>query len=322
MTTQAVTPAVLVTGAAGFAGSHLLDRLCAGGRSVVAWHRLGRPAPGKGPAVVWDAVDVLDRDQVRAAVVRVKPSIVFHCAGTAHVGRSWDTIASTFATNVLGTHHLLEAVRLAGLESRVVIPSSAMVYAASDHPMAEDHRLQPASPYGLSKLAQEMLGLRAFSDNRQRVMIARAFNHVGSRQHELFAASTFARQIARIEAGLAEPQLFVGNVDAQRDLTDVRDTVDAYQTIGERARPGSVYNVCSGVAVSLRTVLNRLVANARVPVAVRIDPALFRPNDTRLIVGDNTRLRTELGWSPRYSLDETLRYLLDYWRGRTGAEQT
>ena len=304
----------LVTGAAGFAGSHLVDLLARDGAGIVAWHRPGGAPPREVPGTRWEAVDLHDRDAVDAAIARVRPSTVYHCAGAAHVGRSWESTETTFATNVRGTHHLLQALEHAAAPARVLIPSSALVYASAGEALTEDHPLVPASPYGLSKLAQEMLGVR--TNGPLAVTIARAFNHFGPRQDPYFVASGFARRIADIEHGRWEPQISVGNLDARRDLTDVRDTVRAYRLILERGVPGRPYNVCSGHAIAIRDLLDRLIARARVPVEVRVDPARYRPNDTPLLLGDPRRLRDELGWTAEIPIEQTLDDLLEYWRTR------
>jgi GDP-4-dehydro-6-deoxy-D-mannose reductase len=304
----------LVTGAAGFAGSHLVDLLAHDGASIVAWHRPGGAPPRDVPGTRWEAVDLHQRDAVDAAIARAQPSAVYHCAGSAHVGRSWDSTEATFATNVRGTHHLLQALERAALPARVLIPSSALVYASAGEALTEDHPLVPDSPYGLSKLAQEMLGGR--TNGPLAVTIARAFNHFGPRQDPYFVASGFARRIADIEHGRWEPQISVGNLDARRDLTDVRDTVRAYRLILERGLPGRPYNVCSGRAITIRDLLDRLIARARVAVEVRVDPARYRPNDTPLLLGDPRRLRDELGWSAAIPIEQTLDDLLEYWRTR------
>jgi GDP-4-dehydro-6-deoxy-D-mannose reductase len=305
---------ILVTGAAGFAGSHLVDLLARDGAGIVAWHRPGGAPPREVPGTRWEAVDLHDRDAVDAAIARAGPSTVYHCAGAAHVGRSWESTETTFATNVRATHHLLQALERAAAPARVLIPSSALVYASAGEALTEDHPLVPASPYGLSKLAQEMLGVR--TNGPLAVTIARAFNHFGPRQDPYFVASGFARRIADIEHGRWEPQIAVGNLDARRDLTDVRDTVRAYRLILERGVPGRPYNVCSGRAIAIRDLLDRLIARARVPVEVRVDPARYRPNDTPLLLGDPRRLRDELGWTAEIPIEQTLDDLLEYWRTR------
>ena len=309
----------LVTGAAGFAGSHLLDLLvddrANGSGSIVAWQRpntnggSGRHAD---VGVEWEAIDILDANAVRAAILRIKPTAVYHCAGAAHVGKAWDQAETTFAINVRGTHHLLDALSRTGVESRVLIPSSALVYASADRALREDDSLLPSSPYGLSKLAQEMLAPHA--GRGVTVVVARAFNHFGPRQDPFFAAAGFARRIADIERGKWEPEIAVGNLDARRDLTDVRDTVRAYRLMLEHGKPGDVFNVCSGVAIEIRELLDRLIARARVAVRIRIDPARYRPNDTPLLLGDPGRIKEQLGWTPRIDLNQSVDDLLAYWR--------
>jgi GDP-4-dehydro-6-deoxy-D-mannose reductase len=308
--------AVLVTGAAGFAGSHLLDLLSAEDIDLVAWHRPGGTPPDPRPATRWMAVDLLDPRAVAETVEQVRPAVIYHCAGAAHVGRSWEDTEPTLAINVRGTHHLLAALQSHSVRARVLVPSSALVYRPAKEPLNEDHELAPASPYGLSKLAQEMLAARAATDLID-VRIVRPFNHMGPRQDPWFAASGFAKRIADIEAGRWKPEISVGNLDAERDLVDVRDTVRAYRLIVDRGVAGRPYNVCSGRAVAIRDVLEMLLARARVPIRVRVDPARLRPNDVPVLLGDPSRIRAELGWTPIIPLEQTLNDLLEYWRGRS-----
>lgn len=305
--------AILVTGAAGFAGSHLVD-LLAPSHSVIAWRRPGRSPRRNVPNVEWHDVDLLDRAVVARALAESRPADVYHCAGAAHVGQSWTDARETLAANVLGTHHLLDGLRAAGIGARVLIPGSSYIYRQSDHALSEDDPIGPASPYGLSKLAQEMLGRRAPVEDDQQVFLTRSFNHIGPRQDPSYAAPGFARQIAMIEAGRAAPTIEVGNLDPARDLTDVRDTVRAYCDIIEKGRAGVVYNVCSGKATKIKEVLDRLVAMSRVPVTIRADPNRYRRNDNPLLLGNGTRLRTGTGWAPAIPLDKTLSDLLNYWR--------
>lgn len=308
-------PATLVTGAAGFAASHLLDLLApdAPGQ-IVAWHRPGATPPRELSGVTWQAVDLLDKASVASAIAKVQPAAVYHCAGAAHVGNSWSTTEATFAVNVRGTHHLIEALRDSVPDARLLIPSSALVYAPAGQRLREDDPLRPVSPYGVSKLAQELLG--GGNADRPQVYIARPFNHVGPRQDARFVTSAFARQIAEIEAGRGAPVIEVGNLDAERDLSDVRDTVRAYRLILEHGIAGRPYNVCSGTAVSMRQVLDQFLSRARVPVRVVVDPARYRPNDQPLVVGDPGRIADEIGWTPDIPLSRTLDDVLEYWRSR------
>jgi len=311
-----MTRAILITGSAGFAGSHIIDHLVTEpdrDTHLVAWYRPGGRAPAQ-TGITCEAIDLLDRAAVVAAAARIKPAVVYHCAGAAHVGRAWERTSATFAANVLGTHHLLDGLHRGGAEARVLIPSSALVYRPAEEALTENHPLVPAGPYGLSKLAQEMLAGHT-GPGRLQVSVARAFNHFGPRQDPSFSTSGFARQIASIEAGLQPPEIRVGNLDARRDLTDVRDTVRAYRAIAERGAAGRAYNVCAGNALAIRDVLDMLLARSRVQVRVHVDPDRFRPSDVPLLLGDATRMHEELGWVPRIPIQQTLEDLLNYWRG-------
>lgn len=305
----------LVTGATGFAGSHLLERLLLAHPRVTGWaHRSGRPA-GADPRVQWQSVDLLDRASVLSAIADVQPSIVYHCAGMPHVAESWNNAARALQVNALGTHHLLDAVGETVPECRVVVAGSALVYRPADRALREEDPLGPTDPYGVSKLAQEMLALRADTP----VVAARPFNHVGPRQQPSFSTSSFARQIAEIEAGGHEPVIRVGNLDARRDLTDVRDTARAYEALGEKGRAGVPYNICSGTALRVGDVLERLLGRARVRVNVQQDPSRLRPSDNPLVLGDPSRIAAHTGWRAEIPIEETLEDLLAWWRSELAA---
>jgi GDP-4-dehydro-6-deoxy-D-mannose reductase len=267
------------------------------------------------------AVDILDEDGVRHAIADMRPTVIYHCAGVARTAESWGEAATTLETNVLGTHYLFQAIVAAHLTTRVLVPGSALVYRPSDHRLAEDAPLGPQNPYATSKLAQELLGARVAREDVVPVFLTRSFNHLGPRQDPSFAAPSFARQVARIEAHLDEPVIHVGNLDARRDLTDVRDVVRAYRAIVERGRPGRVYNVCSGRAYPISEILQRLVVLARVRVQIQPDAARLRPNDVPLVLGSADRIREEVGWTPAIPIEQTLGDLLDYWRGRVSSER-
>jgi GDP-4-dehydro-6-deoxy-D-mannose reductase len=308
----------LVTGAAGFAGRHVLAHLrdTAPERKLLAWVR--RPQPENG-FVQWRQVDITDGQAVRSAVAEALPDRIVHLAGAPNVADSWRNSLLPLQTNVLGTHYLLEAVRRHCPDCRVLVVTSAMIYRTSDAPLDEDTPLEPSSPYGLSKLAQDQLALLAARNDGLNVVVARPFNHIGPHQNSTFALSSFARQIALIEAGLVPPEIHVGNLDAERDFTDVRDVAEAYARLLESGQPGRVYNICSDTPHRIADLLNRLIVHAHVPVTLVTDPARLRPSDQPRMVGNSSRIRTELGWRPKWSIDDTLTDLLRWWRAEVAA---
>jgi len=320
----------LITGATGFAGGHLLERLVGQGTSVHAWGHTRLPentaaAAGSSrrsaegakadPCVTWAAVDMLDRAEVLTALDAARPSVIYHCAGLADVHDAWRAPARALRVNVLGTHHLLEAARELGLACGVLVTGSSLVYRPSATEITEADPIGPASPYGISKLAQEMTA----ATSPIPAWLARPFNHAGPRQSPAYATSAFAQQIAGIEAGRDEPILHVGNLDAQRDITDVRDTVGAYQAMAESGQPRRPYNVCAGRAYRMRTLLDILLSLARVKVRVEVDPSRLRPSDNPVSVGSHARLTADTGWTPVIPIEQTLADLLDYWRRASAA---
>ena len=318
MNDSALNSPVLITGATGFAGGHLVERL-AGSYQVVGWGRSTPRAELAGLAD-WHVIDLLDRDRVRSAIATLRPAAVFHLAGASQVADSWRDTAKPLAGNVLATAHLFDAIRRAGVACRVLITASASVYAPSDTPIKESDALAPANPYALSKLAQEQLAIRAFADEGLDVVLTRPFNHTGPRQPPAFVAPSMARQIALIERGLVEPVIRVGNLDSRRDFTDVRDVVRAYVALMERGTSGEIYNVGSGAGRSIQSVLDGLRARSRSDVRIEIDPERLRPTETSALVADTTRLRAQTGWQPEISFDQMLEQLLAFWRSEVQAE--
>jgi GDP-4-dehydro-6-deoxy-D-mannose reductase len=309
----------LVTGATGFAGSHLLDDLLRDHGAVAAWANPGGAAPPAMPNVHWHSVDLVNRASVVRAIAEIEPSVVYHLAGAAHVGDSWADPVRPLRVNTLGTHHVLEGIRLAELQCPVLIAGSALVYRPSTEALDEESPLGPPNPYGFSKLAQEVVAAR---DAWSPVYLARPFNHLGPRQSPAYVASAFARQIAEIEAGVAEAVLHVGNLDARRDLTDVRDTVRAYRLLIEKGRPARPYNVCSGRAYRIGDLLETMLRLARARIAIAVNPDRLRPSDTPVVLGNPARIAAEVGWRAATPIEDTLNDLLDYWRQRVAVPRT
>lgn len=303
----------LVTGATGFAGSHLVDRLLESHARIAAWsHSAGRSVETQDPRVQWQRVDVLDRSAVERSLADLRPQVIYHLAGLAHVAEAWRDAGRALEVNALGTHHVLEAVRHVVPSAKVVVAGSALVYRPVSEALTEDAPIAPADPYGVSKLAQEMLAERAPTP----VIRTRPFNHAGPRQSDAFVTSSFARQIAEIEAGVREPVLRVGNLDARRDIMDVRDTARAYESLAAKGVPGRVYNICSGTAHRVGDLLDRLLRLARASVTVQQDPSRLRPSDNPVVLGDPSRLQADTGWRAEIPIDTTLADLLSWWRAR------
>jgi GDP-4-dehydro-6-deoxy-D-mannose reductase len=210
----------------------------------------------------------------------------------------------------MGTHALLSGLERCGLRVPVVIAGSGLVYRPSEEILTEDSALGPSSPYGVSKLAQEMAACRTGAH----VVIARPFNHAGPRQSAAYVTSSFARQIAEVEAGLRGPLLRVGNLEARRDITDVRDTVRAYRLLIGCGRPGRPYNVCRGAAYRVGDLLEFLLSRSTSPIRIEVDPARLRPSDTPVVLGSPARITSETGWTAQIAMEQTLADLLDHWR--------
>jgi GDP-4-dehydro-6-deoxy-D-mannose reductase len=314
---------LLVTGAGGFVGGHLVDFLHAE-EPAVEIHGVVLPHGG----VSWRAAsgarvleaDLNDPAAAAAVVEEVRPDRIIHLAGQSSVHLSWLDPAGTMRTNVLGIVHLLDAVRSRGLRPPVLVVGSAEEYGPvrpEEMPIREEAPLRPASPYAVSKVAQGALALLYGPAGGMRVVLTRTFHHTGPGRGEAFAESSFARQIAEIEAGLRPPVLKVGNLEAVRDFADVRDVVRAYWMLLEKGAAGAAYNVCSGKGRRIRDLLDLLLAESSEHVEVRVDPDRLRPSDVPTQVGDPTRLRAATGWELRIPLERTLLDLLDDWRART-----
>lgn len=316
---------VLVTGIAGFAGSHLAEELLT--HSHVEIHGIVH-------RTVWriqhvqDRLhlhrgDLLDAESVNEIVRSVAPEAVFHLAAWSDVGESWSRPWLVYEQNILGQLNLLEALRRYSPTARTLVVASNEVYGLvrpADLPIDENTPFRPNSPYGVSKIAQDMMGLQYWNSYRLPTIRARSFNHIGPRQADSFAASAFARQVAEIEAGLRQPVVRVGNLDAIRDFSDVRDIVRAYWLLLQNGAPGEAYNVGSGVGKPVRWLLDTLLQMSTTQIEVQLDPARLRPSDIPESVCDNRRLIAATGWQPRYDLRQTLKDLLDFWRSAVRAE--
>ncbi|RZP27948.1 NAD-dependent epimerase/dehydratase family protein [bacterium] len=314
---------ILITGAAGFVGTHLLKSLLSDTPTprIVGWKRPNTNADEashriqQNKSVEWHAVDILQSKDVINAVAEARPTEIFHCAGIASAADAPKNITRTLAINVLGTRHLMQGLKLLNTCTRIVLPSSATVYRPKLGQLNEHDEVGPITPYGLSKLAQEMQSLR-FVSAKQQVVITRSFTHIGPGQSLAYAASSFAYQVASIEADKKKPVIHVGRLDTKRDIMDVRDTVMAYRALMSSSSITGTYNVCSGRTHQMRDIVMKLIDLAHVPIETQIDQKRFRTNDYPDLSGDRTKITKAVGWSPQITLDQTLNDLLNYWRAQ------
>ncbi|MFT5441278.1 MAG: GDP-4-dehydro-6-deoxy-D-mannose reductase [Myxococcota bacterium] len=297
---------VFLTGASGFVGSRLLPRLVEAGHT---------------PVPAGDELDIRDSAKVQHAIAGATPDAVIHLAAQSSVAGSWRDPASCFRVNYLGTRNLLNAVSRYAPEARVLLIGSADEYKTTEAnapAYSETTGLRPGSPYARTKAAAELLGALA-CERGLNVMRTRSFNHTGAGQSDVFVASSFARQIAEIAAGVREPKVAVGNLESVRDFLDVDDVVAAYIRLLDPAIAPDVFNVASGVPVKVATLLHTLIELGGVAPDVTTNPDYFRPTDQ--LVGDSTRLREATGWKPSIALRETLAGLLDGWRTQIEANR-
>lgn len=307
----------LITGATGFAGSYLAEECLAAGWEVHGTCMQGSAADVRLDGARLHEVDLRDGPATERVVAQARPDYVFHLAAQASVAAAWADPAATLTDNVLLALRVLSATRASAAAARVLVVCSSEEYgrvAESDLPVGEDQPLRPADPYAVSKVAVDYLALQHHLAYGMHVVRVRPFNHIGPRQRRGFVVADFASQLAAIERGEAPPELLVGNLDAARDFTDVRDVVRAYRLALQRGAAGAVYNVCSGRAIRVADVLHILIDACHVRVEVRQDPARYRPVDNPVMYGCSEALRLATGWRPEIPIESTLRDTLAYWR--------
>jgi GDP-4-dehydro-6-deoxy-D-mannose reductase len=298
---------LLVTGGSGFVGGALARVLSADPADI--WQRVDLPM----------SVDLRDRDALAAHVATARPDAVLHLAAQSAVPDSLRDPETTLQVNLIGTLHLLQALDAANFRGRMLYVGTGDVYGRvpeSELPVTETRLPQPRNPYAVSKLAAEALCWQWHASRGLDVVLARPFNHIGPGQSERFAVSDFARQLVGIRAGMAPPLLEVGDIDVTRDFTDVHDVVGAYLALLERGAAGEIYNVCSGVERSLRSLLEALVAMAGVDVRIEQDPRRLRANEQRRMCGSAAKLRVQTGWTAVTPVATSLEAALQFWQGR------
>jgi GDP-4-dehydro-6-deoxy-D-mannose reductase len=312
----------LITGITGFAGSHLAEYILAEQPGVEVfgtfrWRSRMDNVEHLDRKINLVEADLRDYSSMHRALEISQPDFIFHLAAQSFVPASWNAPNDTIVTNVSGQANLFEAIRILKLDPVVQIACSSEQYGLvlpDEVPIRETNPLRPLSPYAVSKVAQDYLGYQYFQSYGLKVVRTRGFNHTGPRRGQVFVTSNFCSQVAAIELGLQEPVIRVGNIEAIRDFTDVRDMVRAYWLAVTKARPGEVYNIATGRGIRIREMLDRILALSRVEVKVEVDPSRLRPSDVEILIGDSSRFRADTGWEPRIPFEQTLQDLLGYWR--------
>jgi GDP-4-dehydro-6-deoxy-D-mannose reductase len=315
---------VLITGITGFAGSHLADYILDNHPEAEVYGLVRWRSRMENIQHILDQIHLLEADlkdmvSLKKALAEIEPDRIFHLAAQSFVPTSWRCPGETFAINSIGQINLFEAVLDLGLTPRIQIACSSEEYglvSPDEVPMNESNPLRPLSPYAVSKVAQDFLGYQYFKSYGLHVVRTRGFNHTGPRRGEVFICSNFARQIVEIEKKLRDPVLFVGNLEAKRDFTDVRDTVRAYWLSLEKGEAGEVYNIGSGIAFTAQEILDKLLALTDAEVRIEIDPLRLRPSDVMILLSDSSKFRSISGWEPRIPFEQSLQDLLEYWRAR------
>ncbi len=336
---------VLITGVTGMTGSHLaeylidkegleiygtyrwrsrmdnLDSLKESGRlNINAGDKYITPLNGSDSSKLsLLEADITDPFSMKQLIATVKPDRIFHLAAQSYVPASWGAPAETLDTNIIGTVNLLESVRAAEIDPIIHVAGSSEEYGyvlPNELPIKETNPFRPLSPYGVSKVAQEMLAYQYFMSYGLKTIVTRAFNHEGPRRGDVFVTSSFAKQVAEIEKGLRDPVIYVGDISKKRDWSDVRDLVKAYWLAVEHCTPGEVYNIGSGVAREVREMLDIFLNMTDAKIDIEVHPARLRPSDPDTLLCDATKFQEITGWQPQIPFEKTLKDLLDYWRER------
>ena len=314
---------VLITGITGFVGSHLAEYALGRGDVEVFGTVRWRSRLDNVQHILEDIhlvdCDLRDGMATKKTLEEVKPDYIFHLAAQSFVPTSWKAPAETLTTNIMSELNLLEAIRDLKLDTRIQVAGSSeeygMVY-EHETPISEENPLRPLSPYAVSKVAQDFLAYQYHQSYGIHTVRTRAFNHSGPRRGQVFVESDFSRQVALVEKGKKEPVIEVGNLEARRDFSDVRDIVRAYWLCLEKGEPGDVYNMGSGKAITIKELLDLILSMSDVDIEVRQVPERMRPSDVMLLVTDNSKVTRVTGWKPEIPLERTVRDLLDYWRER------
>lgn len=306
----------MIIGASGFVGSYLVSAVREElGCELYVTRRTH--AVDMGEDVQSFELDILDADAVGALLEQVRPDYIFHLAAQSSIGLSWQKPRLTVEINVKGSLNLLNAVRRLDYQPRILLVGSGEEYGyinPENVPITETEVLRPGNIYAATKACQSLMGKVYADAYNMRMFMVRAFNHMGPGQSDKFVVSDFGKQVAQIELGFKPPLISVGNLEAERDFTDVRDMVRAYTSVIQFGVPGEIYNVGSGKAIKIRKILDVILSQSRTKIEVQIDPAKLRPSDIPIIAADTSKLYETTGWKPEIPLEQTVSDVLEYWR--------
>ena len=315
---------ILITGITGFAGSHLAEYILNNHPKeevfgIVRWRSRLENIQHIMDKINLVEADLKDASSVKKALSKIKPDWIFHLAAQSFVPTSWCLPAETMSINVIGQINLFEAILELNLSPRIHIAGSSEEYGLvypEETPIKETNPLRPLSPYAVSKVAQDLLAYQYYKSYGLDTVRTRGFNHTGPRRGEVFVTSNFAKQIAEIEKGVKEPVIMVGNLEAKRDFTDVRDVVRAYWLCLEKGETGEVYNIGSGKTYQIKEVLDILLSHSKLNVKIKEDPTRLRPSDVPVLLADNAKFVNLTKWEPKIPFKKTLLDLLNFWRER------
>ncbi|MEK7551041.1 MAG: GDP-mannose 4,6-dehydratase [Patescibacteria group bacterium] len=311
---------ILITGISGFVGNYLARLLVnkEGVRLAGTYHsEIGASLADISSNIELYRLDLMDFEKVVEVIEKCKPDEIYHLAALASAAKSFENPSLVVTNNITSQLNLLEAVRKGNINPKIMIISSAEVYgivSPSDIPVDEQTPLKPASPYAISKIAQDYMGLQYNISYNLNIIRVRPFNHIGPGQTDQFATSAFAKKVAEIESGKREPILTVGNLEAKRDFTNVKDMVRAYVLLMEKGIAGEVYNIGSGKSYKMSDVLNILLSFSNAKIKVEVDPKLLRPSDNPELLCDNTKFKNLTNWTAEISIEKTLEEILEFWR--------
>lgn len=317
-----LTLKALITGASGFVGGYLIDCLCENEIEIFVTKLPHEKIDSQNISEnnIFN-LNILDKSEVRNVLLNSTPDYIFHLAAQSSVAQSWKNPTFTMEVNLIGTVNLLDTIRELKINPRILLIGSGEEYGyikQNEVPINEENCLRPGNPYAVSKAAQSMIGQVYSRAYDMDIIMMKAFNHIGPKQNAVFVVADFCKQIAEIEKGLREPVIKVGNLEAKRDFTDVRDIVRGYLTVMQKGKKGETYNIGTGKAISIQEILDKLLAMSTKDIEIYQDENKIRPTDIPVIEANINKIKRDTGWYPKIDLDKTLSDTLNYWRSMIG----